>query len=262
MVIRLDTPLDGVLLLGSRGSHVLRVQRRLNELAGAGLRADGAFGLRTLQAVRAWQVRQRMAPNGQVGSLTARSLGFTRYVQREPYRAVQARPHAARPVPHLPGGPLRDVVLAVIQTVNLIFGTIARVLAPLKVMAGAVWDRVERVLSAAHARALQALDQVARWVNPSAAAVEAAMRRITTLLRTALGTAFDWIGRSAVLLAPALAQLGAWLSTSLAQIWRVISAVLDGVGGRAQQILTVAERALRKLALPLPQAPAAMNLMP
>lgn len=252
MVNHLDGPLDGVLLLGSHGSHVLRVQRRLNELAGAGLHADGAFGLRTLRAVRAWQVRNRLVPDGRVAQRTAESLGFIRYVQRQPYRAPQPKPHGVRPVPHMPGGPLRDLVLAVIQSVNLIFATVARVLAPLEAMLGTVWGEVHRLLAAAQARALQALDQLARWVNPRVEEVEAAMRHTVRIVGTAIGTAFAWIGRASAVLAPAMAQLSTRLSASLAQIWRVIGAVLKGVGGWAQQILAAAEHAMRRLVIARP----------
>ncbi len=252
----LDTPLDGVLLLGSRGSHVRRVQYRLNELARANLPADGAFGLRTLRAVRAWQVQQRFVPHGRVDQRTAESLGFSRYVQRQPYRAPQVQAHAVQRVPQLPGGPLRDLVLETIQSVNLIFGTVTRVLAPLQLMAGTVWADVQRLLASAHMRALQSLDQLARWVNPNVEAVEATLRRVARVVGTALRTALAWIGRSAVLLAPALATLSTRLSASLAQIWRVIGDVLAGAGGSARQILAAAERVMRKLSLALPEAPA------
>jgi hypothetical protein len=151
---------------------------------------------------------------------------------------------------------LRDLVLAAIQSVNLIFSTVARVLEPLKLMVGTVWGDVQRLLSTAHARALQSLEQLARWVNPKVEAVEATMRRIARMLSTAISTALAWIGRTSALLAPVMAKLSARLSVSLAQIWRVIGAVLNGVGGWAQQILATAERVMRKLALALPEAPA------
>jgi ABC-type transporter Mla subunit MlaD len=105
-------------------------------------------------------------------------------------------------------------------------------------------------------RALQALDQLARWVNPKVEAIEATLRRVAKILSTAIGAAFDWIARSAALLAPALAQLRLRLAASLAQIWHVIDKVLSGAGGWAQQILAAAERAMRKLALALPEAAA------
>lgn len=252
----LDRPLDGVLLLGSRGSHVRRVQYRLNELARANLHADGAFGLRTLRAVRAWQVQERFVPHGRVDQRTAESLGFVRYVQCLPYRVPQAQPHAVHRVRQLPGGPLRDLVLAAIQTVNLIFGTVARVLEPLKLMVGTVWAEVQRLLAAARMRALQTLDQLARWAHPHVEAVKATLRRVARIVGTALRTALAWIGRAAPLLAPAIAQLSARLSAALAQVWRVIDDVLAGAGGSAQQILAAAERVMRKLALALPEAPA------
>lgn len=252
----LDTPLDGVLLLGSRGSHVRRVQSRLNELARANLHADGAFGLRTLRAVRAWQVQERFVPHGRVDQRTAESLGFARYVQRQPYREPQAKAHAVQRVRQLPGGPLRDLVLAAVQTVNLVFGTVARVLEPLKLMIGTVSADVQRLLSAAHMRALQSLDELARWANPNVEAVEATLRRVARIVGTALRTALAWVGRAAPLLAPAIAQLSARLAAALAHVWRVVDAVLAGAGGSAQQILAAAERVLRKLALALPEAPA------
>jgi peptidoglycan hydrolase-like protein with peptidoglycan-binding domain len=56
---------------GSRGSVVAELQRRL------GVRADGAFGAHTRAAVRRFQRRHRLTPDGVVGPLTSRALGLS-----------------------------------------------------------------------------------------------------------------------------------------------------------------------------------------
>ncbi|MDO4253514.1 MAG: N-acetylmuramoyl-L-alanine amidase [Rothia sp. (in: high G+C Gram-positive bacteria)] len=58
------------LLIGSRGEDVLRVQRALNARQLAGLAEDAEFGLATLDAVRTYQRRTGLTPDGIVGSKT------------------------------------------------------------------------------------------------------------------------------------------------------------------------------------------------
>ncbi|GIW72214.1 MAG: hypothetical protein KatS3mg102_1756 [Planctomycetota bacterium] len=58
---------------GARGPEVRALQRALVAL-GAALVADGIFGHQTLAAVRAFQARSGLAPDGLVGPLTVRAL--------------------------------------------------------------------------------------------------------------------------------------------------------------------------------------------
>ena len=56
---------------GSRGTDVTALQKKL------GIAADGIFGADTERAVRAWQMRHVLTPDGIVGPSTWASLGFT-----------------------------------------------------------------------------------------------------------------------------------------------------------------------------------------
>ena len=56
---------------GSRGTDVTALQKKL------GIAADGIFGADTERAVRAWQMRHGLTPDGIVGPSTWASLGFT-----------------------------------------------------------------------------------------------------------------------------------------------------------------------------------------
>lgn len=67
-------PLDPVLRKGDRGNDVQRLQQLLNQVAGAGLKADGIFGDLTEAAVMAWQREHRMTADGVCGPVTWASL--------------------------------------------------------------------------------------------------------------------------------------------------------------------------------------------
>lgn len=64
-------------MLGSRGKDVQTLQSLLNlaTVPGPGLAADGNFGLKTDSAVRDFQRRKGLKPDGIVGRLTAQALG-------------------------------------------------------------------------------------------------------------------------------------------------------------------------------------------
>lgn len=70
--------LNHLLLLGSRGAEVSALQQKLNDLGQAGrIAADGRFGVRTQAAVKAFQQRHHLKPDGIVGPRTAKALGWT-----------------------------------------------------------------------------------------------------------------------------------------------------------------------------------------
>lgn len=113
MSVDLNQPLLGPFRVGQRGDGVRQVQQRLNEVldppAGSGifglgqmlggvpgprfvrLVADGAFGAKTSAAVVRFQKARQLKPDGIVGPITARSLGFTHYtsLQRMGMGAMQ-----------------------------------------------------------------------------------------------------------------------------------------------------------------------------
>jgi hypothetical protein len=67
---------DLVLTLGDRGPEVVALQRRLNEVEGSDLVADGIFGVGTRAAVIAFQARRGLQPDGVVGPKTKEALGL------------------------------------------------------------------------------------------------------------------------------------------------------------------------------------------
>jgi peptidoglycan hydrolase-like protein with peptidoglycan-binding domain len=64
---------DGEVSVGERGELVADLQRKLNK-AGESLDVDGIFGGGTLAAVRAFQARNGLVPDGVVGKKTWRKL--------------------------------------------------------------------------------------------------------------------------------------------------------------------------------------------
>ena len=76
-----------VLRFGSRGTLVEYVQLALTRAGYSDLRVDGVFGARTLDAVRDFQQRNRLRPDGVVGSRTWNQLipylkGYTTHIVR------------------------------------------------------------------------------------------------------------------------------------------------------------------------------------
>ena len=67
---------DSVLALGDRGPEIAALQRRLNEVDGAGVATDGIFGIGTRAAVIAFQVRRQLQPDGVVGPKTKEALAL------------------------------------------------------------------------------------------------------------------------------------------------------------------------------------------
>jgi peptidoglycan hydrolase-like protein with peptidoglycan-binding domain len=65
-----------ILYLGSRGTDVVDVQRRLNDGGYDVGPSDGIFGPLTLAAVIEFQRAEKLAPDGRVGPKTRRALGI------------------------------------------------------------------------------------------------------------------------------------------------------------------------------------------
>lgn len=66
-----------VLTVGSRGSDVIKVQKRLIQYDYLDGTADGVFGQDTLDAVKLFQKRNGLTVDGKVGADTAAALGVT-----------------------------------------------------------------------------------------------------------------------------------------------------------------------------------------
>lgn len=66
-----------VLKTGMTGPDVASVQSALNSMMGAGLGADGSFGPKTYNAVKAFQQAYYLTADGIVGAQTAGAMGFT-----------------------------------------------------------------------------------------------------------------------------------------------------------------------------------------
>jgi N-acetylmuramoyl-L-alanine amidase len=72
--VRNQAPAQQLIRLGSTGSAVRDVQRRLQRLAAAELQVDGEFGPRTLEAVRRFQRARGLEADGMVGPDTWQEL--------------------------------------------------------------------------------------------------------------------------------------------------------------------------------------------
>jgi hypothetical protein len=80
------TTITGPLMLGSRGKDVQTLQSLLNKatIPGPGLNEDRAFGIKTEAAVRNFQRRNGLKPDGIAGLLTAQALGVKFVPQPQP----------------------------------------------------------------------------------------------------------------------------------------------------------------------------------
>lgn len=79
---------------GSSGTEVREAQRLLN-LAGAGLTVDGKYGQKTVKAVKDFQTKNALNPDGVIGSLTwakLRDLENPVTIINECIRDIQALP--------------------------------------------------------------------------------------------------------------------------------------------------------------------------
>jgi hypothetical protein len=94
----------GPLILGSQGKNVQTLQSLLNQatVPGPALAVDGFFGIRTDAAVRVFQRRKGLQPDGVVGKLTAQALGAAFVHQPQPL--VKPDPPGTLPLGAAPPG--------------------------------------------------------------------------------------------------------------------------------------------------------------
>ncbi len=130
--------LRGPLFMGSRSEDVKRVQQSLNDRAKSmlisnvfPLNPDGAFGLKTDKAVRAFQTAQKLAVDGIVGQKTAGGLGFTNFVQApRPISQPPVRPPGVAPLmpqngQSKPSRPQDSPLLKIAQILHNIYSALA-----------------------------------------------------------------------------------------------------------------------------------------
>jgi peptidoglycan hydrolase-like protein with peptidoglycan-binding domain len=96
--------LAGPLMLGSRGKDVQTLQSLLNQatVPSPALAEDSIFGIKTDAAVRAFQRRKGLQPDGIVGPRTAQALGVNFVLRPQPAPRPDppgTTPHAATVVP-------------------------------------------------------------------------------------------------------------------------------------------------------------------
>lgn len=70
----------------SRGKYVTKLQKRLNELNNAGLKADGSFGPSTEKAVKAFQKKHKLTVDGRVGPATKKALASGKPAKKNYYK--------------------------------------------------------------------------------------------------------------------------------------------------------------------------------
>lgn len=88
------TPTSSVLKLGSTGPEVRKVQQRLKELGYTVGSADGDFGKQTEDAVKAFQARNNLKADGQVGTATLNRLNSSQALRPRPTATVRPTPRA------------------------------------------------------------------------------------------------------------------------------------------------------------------------
>jgi peptidoglycan hydrolase-like protein with peptidoglycan-binding domain len=96
------TPTSSILKLGSTGPEVKRVQQRLKDLTYNVGSADGDFGKQTEDAVKAFQIRNNLQADGQVGAATMNRL-FSSQALRP--RATATPKPTAKPTPRMTATP-------------------------------------------------------------------------------------------------------------------------------------------------------------
>jgi len=232
--------ITGPLVVGSRGPNVRTLQEALNKTTPSPrLQADGAFGLKTDAAVRAFQRLKNLKPDGIVGPKTAAALGlrFTAAVAPLPGPSPQppGPPRLPHEIPVTPGAPdanaIAQLVEAVIQGLSEIHSGVLRVVNALDELPDVVLNEIRSLLSGPFQAAvgiLRGCVQAAR-VNVTAAAsiigdaIRSAFQKMINALQACLGVLSrlpDLLGLGGV--ADKIRQI-------IVKIQRAVEAIIDTI---------------------------------
>ena len=183
--------IHGPLAVGSRGQDVRLLQEMLNQTGcSPKLQPDGAFGIKTDTAVRAFQRSKKLKVDGIVGPLTTAALGL-KYEAR-PFAPPMPTPGPSRPnsplvIPTLPGKPdqsaISQLVEAIIQGFSAIQNGVIQTVLAISELPSAVLNEIRSRLSGPFQAAIQALRSC---VSSAVASATGAANIITATLRASV----------------------------------------------------------------------------
>lgn len=233
--------ITGPLVVGSRGPNVRTLQEALNNTTPSPrLQPDGAFGLKTDAAVRAFQRLKNLKVDGIVGPKTAAALGlrFTAAVAPLPPGPSPQPPGPPRlphEIPVTPGAPdataIAQLVEAVVQGLSEIHSGVLRVVNSLDELPDVVLNEIRSLLAGPFQAAvgiLRGCVQAAR-VNVTAAAsiiadaIRSAFQKMINALQAILGVLSrlpDLLGLGSV--ADKIRQI-------IVKIQRAVEAIIDTI---------------------------------
>ena len=259
--------ITGPLAIGSRGPDVRTLQEALNRTTPSpGLQPDGAFGLKTDSAVRAFQRSKGLKADGIVGPLTAKALGL-RYTAGAVPRLPAPGPLPPQPprgpneVPVIPGPPastaIAQLVEAVIQGLTEVQNGAIRIVLAAEDLPAVVANEIRSLLSgpfqaaigALRAAVREALANVAAAGSIISAAVRTAIQRVNSALDAVLGV----LSRLPDLLG--LSGITSKIRAIIAKLQRAVEAILDlilrtlsGIGSSVSQAASAIVAILRDAA--------------
>ncbi|MCC6368028.1 MAG: peptidoglycan-binding protein [Bryobacterales bacterium] len=183
--------ISGPLALGSRGPGVKTLQETLNRLLPAfHLQVDGAFGMKTDAAVRAFQQSRGLVRDGIVGPRTAAALDL-RYAAMAPLPSPNppSRTQLPNETPILPGvsvdgNAISQLVEAVVQGLAAIHSKVLGIFNALEEMPDFALNEIRSLLSGPLQAAISALREAGRLAQATPAAA-------ANILATAIRSAFQ-----------------------------------------------------------------------
>ncbi|MCC6392773.1 MAG: peptidoglycan-binding protein [Bryobacterales bacterium] len=257
--------ISGPLALGSHGQSVKTLQETLNRLLPAfHLQVDGAFGMKTDAAVRAFQQSRGLVRDGVVGPRTAAALGL-RYVAMAPLPSpspnLPSRPQLPSETPILPGVPdgnaISQLVEAVVQGLTAIHSKILGIFNALEELPDFALNEIRSLLAGPLQAAVSALREAGRLAqatpasaaNILASAIRSAFQKMTAALQGVLGV----IRRLPDLLG--LSGIADKIQSVIVKIQRAVETVIDtilrtlsGAGNSVAQAVSAIVSVLRGVA--------------
>jgi len=260
--------ITGPLALGSRGPDVRTLQAALNRtIPSLNLQVDGAFGMKTDAAVRAFQQSKTLKRDGIVGPRTAAALGL-RYTAQAPLPAPPlpspqppGRPRRHHETPVLPGPPdssaIAQLVEAVIQGVSEVHNGVLRMIQALEDLPDIVLNEIRGLVTGAFQAAVATLRECIRiaQASPAAAAavvgnaIRAAFQKLIAALQAILGVLRrlpDLLGLTGV--ANKIQLIITKLQKAVEAVIDVIIRTLSGLGRSVAEAVPVILAAVREAA--------------
>jgi hypothetical protein len=257
--------ISGPLALGSQGPSVKTLQLTLNRLLPAvHLQVDGAFGLKTDAAVRAFQQSRSLVRDGIVGPRTAAALGL-RYVAMAPLPSPSpsppSRPQLPNETPIVPGLPdsnaIPQLVEAVIQGLTAIHNRILAIFEALDELPGFALNEIRSLLSGPFQVAVSVLREAGRLAQATPAsaanilgnAIRSAFQKMTAALQAVLGVIRrlpDLLGLSGI--ADKIQMIIVKIQRAVETVIDTILRTLSGAGHSVAQAVSTIVNVLRGVA--------------